>query len=108
MSSYIDSFLNFIGFIDNSRPSESYLIVHRGSPCKLVIPTDAIDEIHDETKHKEYEYCCICNLNIKKTIIYPCKHRALCLTCSRLIANSGAPCPICKSKIFEIFVPYDV
>lgn len=65
------------------------------------------EEQNDTKTDEEAMQCTVCMNNRVNTIVRPCKHARMCITCSREIGKTAdAKCPICMVKIESIEVIY--
>lgn len=46
--------------------------------------------------------CCICLTNAPDHLLRPCRHLALCGTCSPRFRRDRLPCPVCRARVTAI------
>jgi len=79
-------------------------VSYRPTPITRIeqtIPDEIVDEPIEENMAKHQE-CVICRERIRKTILLPCDHMCLCVTCCiRLLRGSlqARKCPICRAAL---------
>lgn len=56
----------------------------------------------DQTAKDDEKSCSVCMINIKNTVLLPCRHQSTCHTCSEKLKT----CPICREKIEDLVVAY--
>ena len=55
-------------------------------------------ELKDRSAKNENDMCCICLMNKKCVVLFPCKHLCICNSCSNHQALRSS-CPLCKCDI---------
>ena len=55
--------------------------------------------LRDEPAGSPEEACLVCRENEMRVALIPCGHAVLCIACSRQLAASDRPCPICRVAI---------
>lgn len=46
--------------------------------------------------------CCICLTNAPDNLLRPCRHLALCGTCTPRFRRDRLPCPVCRARVTAI------
>lgn len=79
--------------------SEKHFVSSSSSPSSsFSIPKD---EPISSTTPEEYQ-CCVCFKNKRKTVIHPCMHNCMCISCANLVNSQSNRCPVCQTNITKI------
>jgi hypothetical protein len=63
-------------------------------------------DIEAKEEDKKYE-CKICLVNVKNTVLLPCKHSIVCNTCAIELLKTTRKCPTCRVNIENVIPFYD-
>lgn len=71
-------------------------------------PLPSEDELEDQADAVAGEnVCCVCMSNVKDAALTPCGHKAVCLSCGRVLANQRRACPICRQTVQGVLRVFD-
>lgn len=48
------------------------------------------------------DVCCVCMSAQKDSVLTPCGHKAMCLSCGEQLRSRGRQCPLCRSHIIGV------
>lgn len=65
----------------------------------------SLNEIFDQpTESGDNRECVICLTDDRNTIVLPCRHMCICLTCAMTLSDEHGACPICRQQLAGLIV----